>query len=188
MNKTIGYEAIIDPVQGFNDARNWIRRMIAARIVKCGQCSNPATHVFWQDQAEFYIRCDDHPETGEQWTGSTRWNPISFSINVLKDKAEEWIKTLGMYDAEKIRIESFDATDYYELIADDQRGIRHYLKGSEHEEGMKVYAHIWPLTNGEYAYEISTEWPRSCYTDAIQGAWPTEQEALEAARLEAGVQ
>jgi hypothetical protein len=85
------------------------------------------------------------------------------------------------------KLESYDATDYYDLIEDGKQASRHYLKGSDHESGMKIYAHIWPLTSGEYAYEISREWPRSKWTYGIVGAWPTETDALEAAKADAAV-
>lgn len=187
MEKKIGYELIVRNVRGFDDARRQMYDLIRAGIVKCGQCDCPATHIFFQDQAEFYIRCDAHPERGPQWTGSTRWNPSAFSINVLKDKAEDWLSHLSFDDRKRYKLASYDATDYFDLIADGAQGARHYLKGSEHEAGMKVYAHIWPLTNGEYAYEISREWPRSRWTYAIEGAWPTEAEALEAAKADKNV-
>lgn len=61
MNKVIGHEVIVR-VNGFHDAKRWIYQLIGAGIVKCGQCANAATHVFWQDQAEWYCRCDTHRE------------------------------------------------------------------------------------------------------------------------------
>src|SRR5688572_194565 len=115
--RKIGYQAIIK-VNGFNDARNWIRRLIREGIVKCGQCDKAATHVFWQDQAEWYCRCDDHPEIGDQWTGSTRWNPTSFGINVIREAANTFLETLEPSEAKRIRIRPYDATDYYALMDD----------------------------------------------------------------------
>jgi hypothetical protein len=187
MEKKIGYELIVRNVRGFDDARSKMHDLIREGIVKCGQCDQAATSIFFQDQAEFYIRCPSHPEHGPQWTGSTRWNPSSFSVNVLKDKAEEWLSNLSFDDRKRYKLESYDATDYYDLIEDGKQASRHYLKGSDHESGMKIYAHIWPLTSGEYAYEISREWPRSKWTYGIVGAWPTETDALEAAKADAAV-
>jgi hypothetical protein len=188
MDKNIGYQVIIDPVHGFSDAKMWIYRMIRAGIVKCGQCDQAATNIFWQDAAEWYCRCEDHREQGDMWTGSTRWNPSSFGINVIQAEALGWLETLEADEREKVTLEQFDATNYWSLIERDE-SICHYLKGSAEEDGAKLYVNIYPLKTGEYAYTISSAWLHggsgTCYTGAITGAWPTESEALEAARVEA---
>ncbi len=187
MEKTIGYRAIVR-VRGFSDARVWIYRMISDRIVKCGECDQPAIHVFWQDQAEWYCRCDQHREYGQQWTGSTRWNPSLLSLNVLKDPAEEWHKHLAPSESKLIKFRSYDATNYYDLLCKDhwKNPLRHYLVGAEHQEGWQVYVDIMPLTNGEFVYEIHKGFYHAHgghgHTYAIEGAWPTEAEALEAAK------
>lgn len=181
MKKTLGYNLIVTGVEGFNDARAQISRLIKAGVVKCGQCDKAATHVFWQDQAEWYCRCDQHPEGGPQWTGSTRWNPNSFGISVLKDQVRGWLKTLSPDERKRFGLRQFDATNYWDLMTDTE--TRHTLTGSA-EEGVRVSVVITLLTNGEYVYQISRAWGRSCYTDAVVGAWPTEAEALEAANAD----
>lgn len=193
MDKTIGYELIVRGVHGFDDARAQMQRLIRDGIVKCGQCDAPATHIFFQDQAEFYIRCDAHPESGRQWTGSTRWAPSAFSINVLKDKAEAWLETLAFDERNRFKLRSYDATNYYALMFDDDRDIRHYLRDSADEGGGKVYVDIHPLTNGAYAYtltyaHLSANGSGTVYSNAVQGMWETEAEALEAAKAEVKVQ
>jgi hypothetical protein len=194
MDKTIGYELLVKKVRGFDDARSWIRRLIADGIVKCGMCDQPATHTFFQDQAEWYCRCNSHPEEGRQWTGSTRWNPSSFSINVLKDRAEQWLSDLSFNERKQFRMRSFDATDYYALLDDDYRKTktRHYLAGAEKQEGWQMYVDIMPLTNGEFVYEIHKGFYHASgghgTTYAIEGAWPSEAEALAAAKADAKVQ
>jgi hypothetical protein len=183
MKKITGYQAVIAPVRGFSDARMWINRMIREGVVKCGQCDQPATHVFWQDQAEWYCRCDAHPEVGEQWTGSTRWKPSNFGINVLQEAAQAWIATLEPYEREMVTLEAYDGTDYYSLMTDTE--TRHYLVGSP-DAWHKIYADITLLKNGEYVYQIAKEWGganiSTTYWDVIVGAWSTADEALTAAR------
>jgi hypothetical protein len=190
MEKTIGYELLIKNERGFDGARLKMFQLIQDGIVKCGQCDCPATHIFFQDQAEFYIRCDQHREYGPQWTGSTRWNPTVFSLNVLKDKAEDWLSLLPSDQRKKYKIRSFDATNYYDLLTEDywKNPIRHYLAGAERQEGWQVYVDIMPLKNGEFVYEIHKGFYHAHggtgYTYAIEGAWPTEAEALEAAKAD----
>lgn len=185
MDKTTGYELIINDVNGFSGAKAWIYRLIHAGIVKCGQCDQPATHVFWQDQAEWYVRCDVHREYGEMWTGSTRWKPSSFSLNVLKEPARAWFRTLDSVERQQLRVRKYDATDYYKLMTETE--TRHYLVGSG-GEGYSVYVDITLLTNGEYCYQMVKDWRGGNFGnttfEAIQGAWPTEAEALAAARAE----
>lgn len=188
MEKKIGYEAIIE-VDGFRDASRWIYRMIDAGIVECGQCEQPATHVFWQDQAEFYCRCNQHWEYGEQWTGSTRWNPQSFGMYVRsKEAAEEWRSTLTTDEQGRVKIESFDATNYWSLLDDDRKSTRHYLAGSEDVDGFKAYADIYLLKNGEYAYEFHKAWLHGVNGTVrgygLKGSWASEELALEAARAD----
>lgn len=190
MEKKIGYELIVRHVRGFDDARHQMYDLIRAGIVKCGQCDCAATHIFFQDQAEFYIRCDAHPETGPQWTGSTRWNPSAFSINVLKEKAEEWLSHLSFDDRKRYKLQSYDATDYYDLLTEDywKNPIRHYLAGAERQEGWQVYVDVMPLKNGEFVYEIHRGFQHAhgsnMYAYAIEGAWRTEAEALAAAKAD----
>jgi hypothetical protein len=190
MDKKIGYEVIVSDVDGFSDARRWMYRMIGAGVAKCGQCSRPATHIFWQDQAEFYIRCDEHPEIGEQWTGSTRWRPESFGMNVITGQAlDDWIASLPPEEQAQVSVHEYDATDYYALMTEDMARTRHYFVGDESQVGYIVYADVYPLTNGAFAYQIhkghySANGSGRGWTELIRGMWPTEAEALDAAKAE----
>lgn len=186
MDKATGYALTVKKVRGYEDARGWIYRLISDGIVKCGQCDCPATHVFWQDQSEFYIRCNEHREEGRQWTGSTRWNPTSFSISVLKDRAEAWLNQLAFDERKLFRLDGYDATDYYALLPDDMPYTRHYLVGSEDTTGYIVYVDVHLLTNGEYAYQITKGHQAPSggrfHSYGFEGAWPSEAEALKAAQ------
>lgn len=190
MEKKIGYELIVKRVRGFDDARRWIYDLIGAGIVKCGQCSNPATHVFWQDQAEWYCRCDQHREYGSQWTGSTRWNPSSFGLNVLKDKTDDWLSLQSFDQRKRFKLQSYDATPYWDLLTEDywKHDVRHYLVGERGKDGWSVYVRIMPFVTGEYGYQIHKDWtsPNGGHGQGylLKGAWPTEEAALEAAKAD----
>ena len=186
MQKKIGYEIVIE-VDGFDDARRWIYRCIDAGIVKCGQCDNPATHVFWQDRAEWYCRCGNHREYGDQWTGSTRWNPASFGLNVLLDAAKTWYAALPDEDRAKVKRRKYDATDYYaHMVKDWNARTEHYFRGSASEMGYRLYAVVTPLTNGEYVYELHNDHMHAAggfmRAYGVYGAWSSAEEAVEAAR------
>ncbi|TXH56112.1 MAG: hypothetical protein E6Q97_07205 [Desulfurellales bacterium] len=190
MDKVIGYRAVIE-VDGFYDAKDWIYRCVAAGIVKCSQCDNPATGVWWNDRAEWYCECAQHRSYEPQWSGSTRWNPSSFGLRVFKDPAEAWMKALPEGERAKVSLRSFDATDYYSLFVEgywkDQ--TYHYFRGDARSEGYRCWCKVYPLTNGEFAYELNsghlhraggTSWGYG-----IRGAWATEALAIEAAKQEA---
>lgn len=191
MDKTIGYELIVSEVNGFSDARHWMARVIRAEAAKCGRCSAPATHIFFQDQAEFYIRCEAHREHGEQWTGSTRWRPDSFSMNVIPGPAlEAWLAALPPEARALVSVQEYDATDYYALMDEDMTRHRHYLVGDESQVGYVVYADVYPLTNGAYAYQIhkghyAANGSGRGWSELIRGMWSTEGEALAAAKADA---
>ncbi len=185
MDKKIGYELIIK-VNGFDDARRWIYALIEQRIVKCGQCDQPATHVFWQDQAEWYCRCGEHREHGQQWTGSTSWRPVSFGLNVIKDTAADWLDKRDESIRKRVKLVEYDATDYYALMYDDFRRECHYLVGGEGVDGAFKRVDVYPLKNGEYAYEITKghqhQHGGSSWSYGVRGAWETEALALDAAK------
>lgn len=190
MDKKIGYELIIKKVRGFDDARSWIRRLISDGIVKCGQCDQPATNTFFQDQAEWYVRCEQHREQGQQWTGSTRWSPSSFGINVLKDPAEAWLSHLSFDERKQFKLISFDATSYWDMLAEDywEGKSRHYFQGAQNQDGWQVYVVLYPLNNGEFAYQLHKDWVSpnggTGYGYGLKGAWPTEAAAIEAAKAD----
>jgi len=189
MDKITGYRLVIE-VDGFHDAKNWIYRCVRAGIVKCSQCQQPAVRVWWNDAAEWYPECPEHHQYGDMWTGSTRWNPSSFSLNVLKDPAKAWLETLPEEDRANLRLHVYDATDYYALMVEDwDTHTEHYFTGSASEWGWRLYATITPLTNGEYVYELHRDYMHEAgghmHAYGIRGAWATESEALAAAQDEA---
>lgn len=179
MDKKIGYEAIVK-VNGFQDARHWIQRMVRAGIVECSSCAKPATHVYWQDQAEWYPHCEDHRDSGDQWTGSTHWNPVDFGLTVLPEAAKAWHATLSPDEADCVTFEEFDATNYWELIQPNVVPTRHYLEGDENSHfHLSVDIHL--LKNGEYAWTAHKQRGNTGYGYGFFGAWVTETEALAAA-------
>lgn len=152
ITKTPG-KSITIQVHGFNDARAWISRCVSAGIVKCtgGNCWNAATHTFWQDQAEFYHLCEQHREHGQQWTGSTRWNPSEFSLAVLPDKVDAWLSSLDPDLRQKVTLEDYDATNWYALLSKDAAQI-HYFIGNDAQGGWRAY--VRPLKVGGFCYEL----------------------------------
>jgi hypothetical protein len=153
IDKTLGKQLII-LVRGFHDAQMWINRCTDARIVKCagGDCWHAATHVFWQDRAEWYPLCDDHRDYGQQWSGSTRWEPSEFSLAVLPDKIDAWLTTQGNeLELGILRVEDYDATNWYALMNDDLPES-HYFIGDDERGGWRAYVHR--LKAGGYCYEL----------------------------------
>jgi hypothetical protein len=187
MEKKIAHDILFE-VNGFGQAQAWIYRAVAAGVVKCGQCQNAAAHVFWQDQAEFYLRCDQHHEYGQQWTGSTRWEPLSFGLIAVNEAAAiAWRDTLSPDEQAIISVEAFDATDYYSLIQRQADGsqvyARHYLRGDANNTPSE-WVDIFPLKNGEYVYQRGAAYGYHRNTYGIHGAWTSEALAMEAARNE----
>ena len=88
-------------VANFIDMKLFIDRCVRAGIVCCLSpertqlCDNPATFVFWQDQAEWYPCCDEHDPGPPQWTGSTRFYPHHLELAVIPDKARAWLAGLS---------------------------------------------------------------------------------------------
>lgn len=182
IEKTIGLKAIIR-VNGFDDARDWLYLLIRAGVAQCAACNKPATHVFWQDQAEWYCFCEEHRETGDQWTGSTRWNPHSFSKIVIPGKAQEWVKTLKPQDRKLIKLREFDATDYYALLGEDHwkdDGTRVLLAGSE-TVGRRVIAYQIPECN-QWVYEIEHYSPGYVSTQSLTGIFDSVEACIEHAK------
>lgn len=110
----LGMELVIE-VRGFADAKLWIDRALVGGVLRClspnrtGLCEQAALSVFWQDQAEWYPCCDAHREYGEQWSGSTRWNPYEMSLLVIPEKAGAWMEELAPEYREKIiKVEEYE--------------------------------------------------------------------------------
>lgn len=173
-------------VRGFNEAKQWIDRCVRDGIVKCGggSCWHAATHTFWQDCAEWYPLCEDHRDYGQQWTGSTGWNPSSFSLPVLSDKIDTWLNTLEPQYRKFMRVEDYDATDWYSLMTDDDLPEHHYITGNEQVGGWR--ASISKLKAGGFCYELEhvTGSPRARYFNSCGffGDFPTVEACLADAR------
>lgn len=167
MEKVIGVKVVIQ-VNGFQDAKQWIYRLVDAGVARCAECDSPATGVFWNDQAEWYCLCDNHMEYGRQWTGSTRWNPRSFSKIVIPDKAREWIETLSDSDKKRVWFVKFDATDYDALLPEDWWDKKQKITITG-DEKSGIYIDVHQLTNGLYAYQKTMFHPgfsRGCLLEA----------------------
>lgn len=185
ITRTFGKSLIIQ-VRGFNEAKNWIDRCVRDGIVKCGggNCWHAATHVFWQDRAEWYPLCEDHREYGQQWTGSTGWNPSSFSLAVLPDKIDAWMEALEPQYRKYMRVEDYDATNWYGLMSDDYFAKHHYIIGDEKTGGWRASVHS--LKAGGYCYELErvrgTIYTRWIDSFGFFGDFPTVEACLADAR------
>lgn len=169
---------VVMRVSGFDDAKRWIYRMIDGGVVKChgGNCDEPATHVHWQDRAEWYPLCEEHREYGEMWTGSTGWNPSVFGINVLPI-AREWFARLDRDPLPQVRFEEYDKTDYYALL------------DSNEPQRVKISRFIWvhvrQLTDNRYVYAIEQSIGNHTIINyGLVGAFPSACSAVKAAKDE----
>lgn len=167
-------------VRGFHDARQRMYDLVRARLIRCDQCDHPATHIFWQDQAEFYIRCDEHAEQGTQWTGSTRWNPRQLWLPVLPE-ARAWVAQLSPDVQALMKLEEYDATDYYALLPEDHQPVC-VVQLSGHRPTYGLFVKIWLLTNGDFAYERQRRSPGITHTFALKAPFDSQEAALDAAR------
>lgn len=110
------------PVRSFQQMKHFVERAVRAGVVVCVSperqelCDNPATMIYWVDQAEWYPCCSahnprlsyerDHPGWGDgQWTGHTRFYPYVLDLCVIPSKAEAWLATLSAEERSKIRKE-----------------------------------------------------------------------------------
>lgn len=174
---------IVVKVESFDVKRSQIMRFVRAGIVRCCSCENPATHIYWQDQEEWYERCDEHWTDDPQWTGSTRGGyPRLLGMPVIVDKARDWFAGLTPEQRTKIRFEVYDGTDYYKLM-DDRFTHVEYAAGGTLEMGWVIK--VYPLTNGNFAYEMEHrhlhEGGGTVHGYGVVGQWNTERTAIEAA-------
>lgn len=104
-------------VATFHQMKNFVERAVRAGVVVCISperqdiCANPATLIFWQDQAEWYPCCPEHDPRdysylggfdGGQWTGSTRFYSHVLDLCVIPGKAEAWLATLSAEERSEI--------------------------------------------------------------------------------------
>lgn len=96
-------------VNNWHEMRSFVEWVVRAGIARCASperdalCNNPATRVYWQDQAEWYVCCDEHAIWHPQWSGSTRWHGSVASILVDPEKTEQWLKTLSPEQKQGLR-------------------------------------------------------------------------------------
>jgi hypothetical protein len=172
---------ILIKVDGFRDAKRWLYRLLHAGIATCSTCDKPAVYIFWNDAAEWYFECEDHYDPREQWTGSTHWNPSLFSKRVILDKAQEWYLSLEPEEQRNIRFETYDATNWDEwLIQDHWKNPDVELLHGSPENG--TFVQLYPLKNGQFAYEISQRSASYAYYHGLVAPFNTRELAIEAAR------
>ncbi len=180
--KTTGLE-VSTPVHGFHHAKAMMKHLVSLRIVKCDSCHNPAVTIFWQDQAEYYFRCHDHDIGGEQWTGSTRWHGNEIGVVVIPELAREWYAALPEEEQALYTLQEFDSTNYYALIEDGKylNGDKLLISG-DHDSFCRVYAYIYALTCGGFAYQCCQQWRNSSHFLDIVGIFDTADSAFQAAK------
>lgn len=182
--KQSGLAICRDNLTGFNHARAVMNHLVSLRVVKCDSCDEPAVTIFWQDQAEYYFRCHNHNIGGEQWTGSTRSNPNDIGVTAIPDLARAWYEALAEEEKALYTLEEFDATNYYALIPTGQylNSETHTISGEKGVSFCHVFAYLYSLTGGGYAYQIQQEWARSAHTYGIIGIFDTADDAFQAAK------
>jgi len=101
-------------VANFPDMQLFIDRCVRAGIVRClspkrkDLCDNPATFVFWQDQAEWYPCCYEHDPGLSQWEGSTRFYPHYLELPVIPGKAMAWLAGLSAEERSHITKRAYE--------------------------------------------------------------------------------
>lgn len=179
--KEMGLKIIIK-VDGFQDAKQWMYRLVRAGVATCSSCDKPATHIWWNDAAEWYFECGEHYTDAPMWGGSTRWNPTSFSKRVIPDLVHGWVTSLSAEERKNIWLQEYDATDYYKLLTDDSYKTKQatVLRGSR-DFGTSVV--VLPLKDGRFAYEIENRAGDSfCHTDGLYAPFASADEAVADAR------
>lgn len=174
---------IIIRVSGFHDAKDWMYRILRAGIATCSSCDQIASRIYWQDQAEWYFECGDHYTPHDMWSGHTRWNPSVFSKRVDPEKARAWIATLEPDERDRIRLQEYDATDWYSwIVEDDWKNPDEVVLRGTPEWGIKVQLH--PLKNGQYAYHLESYSPGYAYKQELKAPFDSRDAALIVARAE----
>lgn len=75
-------------------------------LCQCDSCDNRATHIFWQDEAEYYYLCEDHRTHEQQWTGSTRGSSsFAFATTLPFEKAVSYIAKLPRNTRQYVHVE-----------------------------------------------------------------------------------
>ena len=101
-------------VNSFWEARTFVERCVRAGIARCvsperdARCEDAATHIHWQDQAEWYLCCNRHAVGGPQWTGSTMWRALSVEVCVIADLAQAWLADVPREEQERISLEVYE--------------------------------------------------------------------------------
>lgn len=101
-------------VHTFGEKRDFIRECLRAGILRClsperdALCDEPATLIHWQDAAEWYPCCDLHDPGPPQWCGNTRFRPHLLTLNVIPEKAGEWLATLPPEERQKIAHQRYE--------------------------------------------------------------------------------
>lgn len=164
-------------VGNFQAMKQALHELMAADLVICSACEQPATHIDFQDSAEWYAHCADHHYGfGEQWTGSTRFQAHHLWVAVYPEKVEAWLAALGVEERKRWHIEPYDTRDLYALIAEEDWGQdkRVVAQSGDH----RAYVRIRPLTNGEYAYEVGYERPSVAHEYGLTGTFASADDAL----------
>ena len=174
-------------VHGFQEAKRRIYELIKAGVVKChgGNCDQEATHVFWQDRAEWYPLCEEHREYGQMWTGHTDWNPRSFSVNALPAKVDAWYSVLSPDEKKIISVNEYDATDYYSMLVNPmwKPVDTIYISGDDNSPN-RIYVDLHELNNGKIAYKLNRVFGNHSYIGSFVGMFDDTEDAFRAAKHE----
>ena len=177
---------IVIKVDGFQDAKDWMYRLIRAGVATCSSCDKPANHIWWNDAAEGYFECDDHYNPAPMWCGSTLWDPAVFDKRVFPDLAREWVATLPPDEQHRIQFREYDATDWYAwLTADHWKTYQEIALTGDLERG--TVCRLYSLKNGQLAYEIIDRSPTFAYHYGLIAPFDSVEAAVEAARKAAGL-
>lgn len=173
---------IIIKVNGFAHAKSWMYDLIRAGVATCSSCDKPATRIWWNDAAEWYFECGEHYTDAPMWSGSTRWNPRSFSKEVIPGLVQNWIASLPEEDQKRIQLKEYDATDYYSMLVDDHYDHKQetIIRGNE-DWGTKVV--VYPLKDGRFAYDVKQYSPGRCYTEGLFAPFDSADAAVADARV-----